>query len=135
MADALRHAISVPGIVLPWPLGPRELQVMTTKFWGVRGESRIDGRAAGRQIEIPVLVYDDSMPTRQKLSLWLDKDVDQDWKGQTTTLVVNSAAGRPSFPDTTFDGAIILQEPKIDEAGTLGGIAFAVVQFVFRQHV
>lgn len=135
MPTALRHKIEIPGIVLPWTVPPRELQQMTTKFWGVRGESRINGDMAGRTLEIPVLVYDETrFNTQAKLSHYLDRDVGQNLVGETATLVIESEADRPPYNDCTFEGPVILDGPKLDFAGTLGGGAWAMVLFFFRQH-
>lgn len=132
---ALRHAKLIPGIVLPWVLPPRELKMSVTPFWGVKGESAIIGGSAGRSLEIPVLVYDEEgrFDTRGKLSAFLD-ELDDDMLGKTATLTVESEAGRPLFRDATFTGGFIVEAPKIDEAGTLGGGAWAIVMFTFRQH-
>lgn len=134
MPTALRHKIEIPGLVLPWVVTSREIQQMTTKFWGVKGESRINGDTAGRTLEIPVLVYHESrFNTQEKLSRFLDRDV-QNQIGETATLVVTSEAGRPPFNYCTFDGAMTIDGPKLDVAGTLGGGAWAIVVFNFRQH-
>lgn len=133
---ALRHRIVIPGMVLPWVVPPREVQQMTTKFWGVVGESRIEGKTAGRTLEIPVLVYDEdgALNTRQKLSRFLDDDCGRILQGQTATLVVESEADRPAFNHATFDGLVILEGPKLDVVGNLGGGAWAGCVFLFRQH-
>lgn len=133
---ALRHKIVIPGMVLPWIVPPREVHQMTTKFWGVVGESRIDGKPAGRTLEIPVLVYDEggALNTQQKLARFLDDDCGRILQGQTTTLVVESEAARPSFQHSTFEGVLVLDGPKIDVVGNLGGGAWAQCVFIFRQH-
>lgn len=134
MPTALRHKIEIPGVVLPWVVPTRELQSMTTKFWGVKGESRIDGNTAGRTLEIPVIVYHATrFNTQAKLSQFLDRDV-QNMVGELTTLVVTSESDRPPFNYCSFEGALTLDGPKLDFAGTLGGGAWAHVLFVFRQH-
>lgn len=134
MPTALRHKIEIPGVVLPWTVPTRELQQMTTKFWGVKGESRIVGGTAGRTLEIPVLVYDAArFNTQAKLSTFLDRDLDQ-IVGEVATLVVVSEADRPPYNHCSFEGAMIVEGPKLDAAGTLGGGAWAVVLFAFRQH-
>lgn len=134
---ALRHKIVIPGLVLPWQLPPREVHQMTTKFWGVRGESRIRGKPAGRTLDIPVVVFDEDgrFNTRAKLSTWLDRDVNRDLIEDEATLTVESEAGHPPFEHCTFEGAFILDGPKIDHAGTMGGDAFAICRFIFRQHL
>jgi hypothetical protein len=132
MATALRHAFTVYGIVLPIQMPARELQQATTKFWGVRGESRINGGTAGRFIEIPVLVYGAQFNTQAKLSQWFD-DLWQ-YQGKNATLQITSEADRPPLRDCTFDSALMDSAPKLDVAGSLGGGAFATIRFLFRQH-
>lgn len=135
MATALRHKIEIPGIVLEWQVMPREVQQMTTKFWGLKGESRIFGGSAGRNLEIPVLVYDeDRFTTRQALSRFLDRDISTDLVGDEATLTVESEADRPPYANCSFEGMVNIEGPKIDEAGTLGGGAWAICIFLFRQH-
>jgi hypothetical protein len=135
MASALTFgSVSVPGIVLPWQLGGRDLHEQITKFCGVRGESRINCMPGGRTLEIPVLVYASQFNTREKLSQWLDVFDRSSGELPALSLLVNSEAGRPRFADTSYSGMQIVEEPKIDEAGSLGGGAFAVVMFIFRQH-
>lgn len=132
MANALQHSFTVPGIVLPLQMSSRELQQATTKFWGVRGESRISGGTAGRTIDIPVLVYGDQFNTQAKLADWFDK-LDQ-YQGDVATLRIFSDVNRPPLNDTSFDMAAMISDPRMDEAGSLGYGAFATIRFLFRQH-
>ena len=132
MPTALKHTFTVPGIVLQFPTPTRDLKEVTTKFWGVRGESRITGGLSGRTLEIPVLVYGEQFNTQAKLSNWFEKLIQ--YQGFASTLVVTSDADRPPYEDCSFDYAIMLEPPKIDEAGSLGGGAFAPIVFIFRQH-
>lgn len=132
MATALQHAFTVPGITLPLQMGTRELQQVTTKFWGVVGESRINGRTGGRFVEVPVLVYGDQFNTQAKLASWFDSLYQ--YQGRVGTLQITSDVNRPALKDCSFDSAVMVTDPKIDEAGSLGGGAFAVIRFLFRQH-
>lgn len=134
MPTALRHKIEIPGLVLPFVVPSHELQQMTTKFWGIKGESRIHGNTAGRTLEIHVLVYHATrFTTQEKLARFLDRDVEA-MIGEESTLVVTSEAARSPFNNCSFEGHITLDGPKLDVAGTLGGGAWAHVVFVFRQH-
>lgn len=126
--------ILVPGMVLPWQLGGRDEHSQITKFCGVRGESRINCMPGGRTLEIPVIVYGSQFNTRAKLSQWLENYDTLHGGDPAQTLVVTSDASRPTFAHTSYSGMVIMEEPKIDEAGSLGGGAFAVVMFIFRQH-
>lgn len=132
MAVAIRHVFDVEGIVLPLQMPTRELQQVTTKFWGIRGESRINGGTAGRFIEVPIVVYATRFNTQQKLSAWFD-DLNQ-YQGRTSTLQIFSEADRPAMRDCTFDGALMETAPKMDIAGSLGGGAWMIARFLFRQH-
>lgn len=132
MPTAIQHVFTVPGVVLSMQMSARELQQVTTKFWGVDGESRISGGLAGRMIEVPVIVYGDQFSTRAKLADWFD-DL-EDFQGKTGTLRITSSVNRPAIKDVSFDSAIMVTDPKIDEAGSLGGSAWAIVRFLFRQH-
>ena len=132
MPTALQHVFTVPGTVLPLRIGTRELQEVATKFWGVKGESRITGGTGGRFVEIPVLVYGAQFANQGQLASWFDQ-LGQ-YQGQTGTLVITSAVNRPALQDCSFDMAALLTDPKIDEAGMLGGGAFAEISFLFRQH-
>lgn len=135
MPTALRHKISIPGVVLPWRVVPREVQRMNTKFWGLTGESSIFGGTAGRTLEIPVLVYDENrFVTRQSLSRFIDRDLNLDMVGEEATLTVESDAARPPFQNASFEGCVVIDGPKLDEAGSLGGGAWAICVFIFRQH-
>lgn len=135
MPTALQHSITVPGVVLSWILPSREPQIATTKFWGVKGESSIFGQAGGRTLDIPVVVYDaGQFPGRPQLAAWLNNVVGRDEVGKTATLTVSSAAGHPPFENTRFEAVFVLEGPKIDEVGSLGGGAFAICRFIFRQH-
>lgn len=132
MATALKHVFTVDGVTLPMQMVARELQQVTTKFWGVNGESRINGGTAGRFIEVPVIVYGDQFNTRAKLAKWFD-DLNV-YQGRNTTLQIFSEVDRPPLRDCTFEGAIMTGDPKMDEAGSLGGGAWVVIRFLFRQH-
>lgn len=132
MATALQHAFTVPGIVLPIQIGTRELQQTTTKFWGVRGESRISGGTAGRTIDIPVLVWGEQFNTQAKLAEWFDSL--SDFEGEVATLRITSAVNRPALNDCSFDAAAMITDPRMDEAGGQGYGAFATIRFLFRQH-
>jgi hypothetical protein len=134
MATALSFGShNIQGIVLSWEEPSRETHEMTTKFFGVRGESRIDGSPAGRSLEIPVLVYSSPFNTQAKLSNYL-RELDLALRGFAATLVVSSSVARPAYPECSFDGFRIVEEPKMDVVGSLGGGAFAVVLFYFRCH-
>ncbi len=132
MPTALQHVFTVDGIVLPIQMSARELQQVTTKFWGVKGESRISGKVAGRSIDIPVLVYGDQFNTRAKLATWFD-GLEQ-YQGMVGTLRITSDVSRPAIKDCSFDFAMMVTDPKLDEAGSLGGGAFVTARFLFRQH-
>lgn len=132
MPTALQHEFTVPGMVLKFALTSREMQVFATKFAGVKGESRINGLTAGRTLDIPVIVYGDQFSTQAQLSQWFEDLKDR--QGNTATLTITSDVNRPPFPDCTFDGAIMVSEPLLDEAGSLGGGAWSIIRFLFRQH-
>lgn len=131
MAIALRHAFNVPGVVLKFQLQQRELQIFTTKFAGVAGESRINGRTAGRSIEVPVLVYGDQFTSQAKLADWFESL--NAYQGLVATLDIVSNANRPALNNCAFDSAVMLSDPLMDEAGSLGGGAWANILFLFRQ--
>lgn len=134
MAAALRHSITIPGVVLPWVLPSREPQIATTKFWGLKGESAIFGQNAGRTLDIPVVVYDaGQFPGRSQLATWLNTVVGDAEIGKVATLTVESDAGHPPFEQCRFEGVLVMEGPKIDEVGNLGGGAFAICRFVYRQ--
>ena len=126
--------VAIEGLILP----PRELQVRTTKFWGVTGESRIQGKTGGRQLDIPVLLYDDSgtpkFTTKAELATYIDDDLNQQLVGQTASMTVHSESNYPAFTNCTFDGIVILGGIKTDHAGSLGGGPFALGRVIVRQH-
>lgn len=136
MPTAVKHAIEVPGMVLEGVfVAPRELKQLTSRFWGVKGESRIYGGTSGRNIVLPVLIYDASrFSTAARLSSFIEKDLNQDAVQKRATLQVFSPASRPPYPDTSFEGAVELRAPMRDEAGSLGGGFFALVRLQYRQH-
>jgi hypothetical protein len=125
---------TVDGIVLPWELSSRDTHEAITHFCGVRGESRIDCSSGGRTLEIPVLVYTTKSNTQAKLSGYLESIDNRFRTPESHTLVVTSEAGRPSFIDCSYIGMRIVEEPKLDHAGSLGGLPFATVIVIFRQH-
>jgi len=142
VATALQHgSLEIPGVVLDRGqespgvvIGPRDLQQRTTQFWGVRGESRINGYPKGRNIAVTVLVYEeDDFETRAELSTYLAQTINTDHLGEAGTVTITSESGWPTFENCIFEGAQVLQGPKLDVASIIGGGAWAIVLFTFRQ--
>lgn len=113
---------------------PRELQQRSTKFWGVRGESVILGETGGRDLVVPVIIYDENrFKTAQSLSRYIDVTL-QNMIGKTRRLTVESLSDHPGFLDCTFIGFALGPEGvKKDVAGTLGGSFFCLGILTFRQ--
>jgi hypothetical protein len=113
---------------------PSKLQFHDRKFWGVSGVSRIYGNQAGREITVPVLIYDATdFDTAAKLSDYIDTTLNRDRAGTNGGLLITSEAAHSSFPDCTFEGAMLVDGPKKDTAGTLGGGYWAIVLMHFTQ--
>lgn len=129
--------INVKGVVLEGvTIEPRPLQHRTTKYWGVHGESRINGGRGGRQISIPLLIYDATdFDTARKLADYIDYTLNTTGLEKNGTLDIVSEADHSKFTDCTFEGAMLSPGDSIkhDEAGTLGGGYFALCLLQFRQ--
>ena len=139
MPNALTHAstpqLVIPGMVLEgFVLPMREPQSMTTKFWGLRGESRINGKPGGRSLDIPVLLYDPSLSTKAALATYIDDTLNVNQIEKIGALTIHSQSDYSAFADCTFEGCVLLGGIKIDYAGSLGGGPFAMCRFLFRQH-
>lgn len=135
MPTAIRHIETVPGVALAgFAVPPRELQQRTTKFWGVKGESVILGATGGRDLNVPVIIYDEGrFTTARALSNYLDTNL-QNMIGKTRRLTVESLSDHPGFLDCTFIGFTLGPEGiKKDVAGTLGGSFFCLGVLAFRQ--
>jgi hypothetical protein len=122
----------IPGVVLAgFALPPRELQHKTTKFWGLEGESRINGRVGGRTLRVPVIVYDDYSSAASLASFIAGMT---SYQGELGTLTITSDSDYPDFADCVFEGFFLAGEGiKPDLAGTLGGGYFCLGEAIFRQ--
>ena len=143
MATAVAHdtgtILSIPGIVPEgFVIPPMEYQQSTTKFWGVLGESRINGYAAGRTLSVPIIIYDSvtaaTFDTALKLATYVHDTLNTDQVGLNGGVTVTSESAHPQFLDCTFEGCILLRGIKKDFAGSLGGNYFAYCRLIFRQH-
>lgn len=140
MAAALTHAstpqLVIPGVVLEgFVLPMREPNSMTTKFWGLRGESRINGKPGGRLLDIPLLLHDVSaFASKTALANYIDDTLNVDQVEKLGDLTIHSESSYPTFNDCTFEGCLLIGGIKTDEAGTLGGSPFAFCRMIFRQH-
>lgn len=140
----------VPGVVLAADIGERDVQSHDRKFWGVFGESSIFGQAGKRELLFQVLIYDLSgtplFDTARKLSFYIDHDLGDSFIGTTGDLIPISPAfrgdvnvssgtytGYGKYQDTRFDGARIIDGPKHDDAGTVGGNWWTEVVMKFTQ--
>lgn len=136
MSTALTFAgYTVKGVTLDGcQFGERALQFHDRKFWGVTGVSRIYGQYGQRTLQIPVLLYDvTDFDTARKVADYVDVTLNNTIVGQNGTLAITSESDHASFADCTFEGARILEGPKKDEGGTLGGKYFAVILLQFTQ--
>lgn len=133
--DVPTTLISVKGIVLDGiVIEPRQLQRKVTKFWGVNNESHIYGGAGGRSITVPIIIYDvTDFNTARKVADYVNETLNGTALGEHGTLTVTSLSNHAAFADCTFDGFSLLEGPKHDDAGTLGGGYFAIGQLLFRQ--
>jgi hypothetical protein len=127
--------IDVKGVALEGlEISPRLLKVMDRDFWGVSGTSRIFGGYGKRTITVPVLVYDATLyDTAEKLADYIDTELNTTHKGATGTAEVTSESDHDAFTDCSFEGAQLLEGPKKDFAGTLGGGYWAIVVLQFTQ--
>ena len=129
--------LDIPVIVTDINIEQRPVQRRVTKFFGVDGESVIKGGKGGRNIAVRMLIYDQSgspaFNTSRKLADFLDYTVGTDALEKNGTLTLVSDSDHSPFADTTFDGMQVLDGPKPDAAGTLGGNYWAEVLLVFRQ--
>lgn len=117
---------------------PRGIQRKTTKFWGVDNESHIFGGRGGRDINVPVLIYDDAeedpiFPTAADLSGYIDHTLNGSALGSVGVLQITSESDHPDFDDCTYSGATLIEGPKHDIAGNLGGGYWAICILHFRQ--
>lgn len=131
--------IVVKGMVLEGlRIDPRVLQRKVNKFWGVDGESHIWGGKGGREITIPVIIYDDAevspaYDSANDLADFIDDDLNGSKLGLTGSLEITSPSDHSDFVDVTFNGAVLLDGPKQDVAGTVGGDYWAICMLLFRQ--
>ena len=133
--------IDVKGVVLEGvDIQPRTQQTKITKFWGVNGESEIWGGHGGRDITIPVIIYDDAeedadFETARALADYLDYTLSTTALGANGTLDIVSAADHSAFTDCTFRGVQFMpgETIKQDVAGTLGGGYYALCLLFVRQ--
>jgi hypothetical protein len=61
------------------------------------------------------------------LAVYIDTTLNNTLAGTNGSLVITSESDHPTFLDCTFEGALIVDGPKKDEGGTLGGGWWAVV--------
>jgi hypothetical protein len=129
--------IDVPGIALEGlAIEPRFFQHRTTKFWGVDGDSRIYGGAGGRQIQVPVLVYDATLyQTARSLADYIDYNLNGTAVGLHGTLDITSESNHSTFLDCSYEGSPLSPGDGIkhDDVGNLGGYYFALIVMSFRQ--
>lgn len=131
--------LSVTGVVVEGvQIEPRDRQFKANKFWGVVGESQIDGKVGGRNIILPVLIYDDAaespvFETARLLADYIDYTLNTVARGKVGTLTWISEADHSPLEDCVFEGAMLTEGPKHDEAGTLGGGYFAMCLLAFRE--
>lgn len=133
--------LDVKGVVIEGVIiEPRVIQEKINKFWGVIGESLINGERGGRNIMVPVWIYDDAeespaFDTARKLADYIDYTLNTTALQKNGTLTVVSESNHSPFLDTTFKGAALSPEHGIkkDFAGTLGGGYFAECMLLFRQ--
>ena len=126
---------NISGVVLEGiEIEPRRLQFHDRKFWGVTGVSRIFGEAGERGITVPVLIYDAAVfTTAALLSTYIDSTLNNTIVGTNGTLTITSESNHPAFTDCTFEGALLVEGPKKDEGGNLGGGYWAIVLMHFTQ--
>lgn len=144
MATAVKHTsptppLEIPGIVLEgFVIPPLEVQQVTTKFWGVVGESRIRGKTGGRTLSIPIIIYDDVTPTTfdtaLKLSVYIETTLNRNQVGELGQVEITSESNHAPFTKCTFEGFLLTNGIKKDYAGSLGGNYFAHGRLIFRQH-
>lgn len=138
MATAVTFdATDIPGMVLQGvSISARQVQHLTRKYWGLAGESRINGERGGRTIRVPILIYDDAantFDTPRKLSDYVEITLG-DLQGSEGDLTLVSESDHDTFTDCVFEG-FWLSPAGInkDHAGTLGGNHFCQGMLVFRQ--
>lgn len=131
--------LDVPGLVTAIRVEPRPIQRRISKFFGVDGESIINGGSGGRDIVVQVLIYDTSVAnifsTARKLSDWLDYTAGTAALESYGTLDITSESDHSKFTGCVFNGLEVLEGPKPDLAGTLSGDYWADVLLMFRQLV
>ena len=140
MATAVTFGtVEIPGMVLKGvSLPPRQVQNKTRKYWGLNGESRINGGTGGRTIRLPILLYDDEtdpepFDTARKLSDYI-KTTLGDLQGTEETMSFVSESDHDEFASCVFEGFELSSDGVVkDYAGTLGGGFFAMGTLVFRQ--
>jgi hypothetical protein len=130
--------IQAKGLVTRIEIGERALAEKITKFWGVDGESRIAGGYGGRDIQVEMTIYDDAeededFDTARKLADYLDVTLNTTKKGESGQLTITSESNHAPFDDCRFGGCALLEGPKLDVAGMLGGGYWADVVLMFRQ--
>lgn len=115
-------------------IAPRLLQFRDTKFWGTLGVSRIYGGYGQRPITVPVMIYDATdFNTAEKLADYIDQTLNNSRVGTNGSLEIHSESDHDPFLDCTFEGFTLLEGPKKDDAGTLGGGYFAIGLMHFNQ--
>jgi hypothetical protein len=97
------------------------IQVTRSKFFGVLGESEIHGRGGGREIEIPIYMFDHYASAQAVMDRIAQLEA-QASLGLHGTLTMSGAVPR-TYQDVTFEG--FEEDPAIgileDVAGTLDG--------------
>jgi len=130
-------SLLIPGIVEPFAVPSREVQVSRMHFFGVQGESEIRGESGGRTIQIPMLVYDDGnkFPSRDSLAVFFSTQVGKLIGKNGVLSILRDGFAQETYPECTLDAANIRAYPGIvlDVAGTLGGKYFCQADFTFRQ--
>jgi hypothetical protein len=124
------HGYVLEGLVIE----PRPTQRKTTKFWGVNNESQIYGGRGGRNILVPVIVFKvGTYTTAALLADYINATLNGSALGTKGILTITSLSNHSAFDDTTYDGFALVEGPKQDVGGTLGGQYWAIGQLLFRQ--
>ncbi|MGD9632197.1 MAG: hypothetical protein AB7G28_20640 [Pirellulales bacterium] len=127
--------LSVKGVVLEGlRIDQRLIQEKITKFWGINNESRIFGGRGGREINVPVIIYDTTdFDTPRKLSDYIHGTLNGTAQGTGGQLTIMCPSNPSPLDDVRYGGAVLLDGPKKDDAGTLGGQYWAICVLSFRQ--
>jgi hypothetical protein len=128
--------IVAKGLATRITIEPRAVLRKVTQFFGVDAESHIFGGRGGRPILVQVQLYDTAnidFDTPLKLSTYVDNTLNGTAVGKTGQLTITSESNHPPLDDVTYSGAMLLEGPKPDLVGSLGGGYWADVVLIFRQ--